>query len=460
MSVLTPAHALPGTHEWAAAFADHTHSVQFYESDDYLCGLVATFVADGVNLAEPAVIIATEAHRLGFAAQLRAMGIDPDQAPITMLDARATLDLFMDEDMPDEERFRAAAGSVLEELSGGDAQRIRAYGEMVDLLWREGNPEGAVRLEELWNELADLYPFTLLCAYPMSNFDSEAHSAMFERVCSTHSLVVPSKTFDAREVALLQQRAGALAAEIEERKRLEDALREALHLAAAANRAKDEFLATLSHELRTPLTAILGWSRMLEVGGLDPDVMRTAVRTINRSARTQAALIDDLVDVSRIVTGKFLLRTDVVDLAEVAERAVETLQLAADARGVTLRVTHGNAIVTGDATRLQQILWNLLSNSVKFSETGGRIAITIERDDTHARVTVHDDGRGITADFLPHVFEPFRQADGTSTRNYGGLGLGLAIVKHVTELHGGSVTAASDGEGCGATFVVRLPLAQ
>ena len=490
MSVLGFTPSPTSVHEWVSAFARTDHSVQFYEDDEYLCRLVATFIADGLRANEPAVVIATPAHREGMAAHLRAMGFDPETSAITMLDARETLNLFMVDAIPDEERFRTTVGGVLEQCCGGDArQRVRAYGEMVDLLWNDGSPEGAVRLEELWNGLAELYAFSLLCAYPIGNFYKESHGRMFEAVCRAHGRVMPTETFGAiaddaraREIALLQQRAGALEAEIEHRKELERALRESLEahraneerqaaiaaenarlyrLAANANRAKDEFLATLSHELRTPLTAILGWSRMLEMGGLDPDVMRTAVRTIDRSARSQAALIDDLLDVSRIVTGKLALRTDIVDLAEVVERAVETMQLAADARGITIDVrgAHGRAIVTGDANRLQQVAWNLLSNAVKFSETGSCISVAVERDEVYAYLTVHDDGRGIDADFIPHVFEPFRQADGTSPRVYGGLGLGLAIVKHVTELHGGTVTAASAGAGRGATFVVTLPLA-
>lgn len=476
--------------DWIAALGETGHSVQFYESDDYVCDLVATFVAEGLSIGEPAVIMATEAHRRSFAQRLRQLGVDPDEAPITMLDARETLNLFMNGAMPDETRFRAAVGDMLDQRCGGDARtRVRAYGEMVDLLWRDSNPEAAVALEEMWNGLAGFYTFTLLCAYPMGNFYKESHSRMFEEVCRTHSRVMPSEVFapviddaGAREIALLQQRAGALLAEIEHRKGLESALRDSLEthranearlaaiaaenarlyrVATDANHAKDEFLATLSHELRTPLTAILGWSRMLEMGGLDPDVMRTAVRTIDRSARAQASLIDDLLDVSRIVAGKLSLRSDVVDLADVAERAVETLRLAAEARSITVDLTaaHGRAVVTGDATRLQQIAWNLLSNAVKFSEAGSRVSITVERDDQQAYLTVRDDGCGIAGEFVPHVFDPFRQADGTSTRTHGGLGLGLAIVKHVVELHGGTCTAASAGHNRGATFVVRLPLA-
>jgi signal transduction histidine kinase/CheY-like chemotaxis protein len=232
-------------------------------------------------------------------------------------------------------------------------------------------------------------------------------------------------------------------------------------LAQDANRIKDQFLATLSHELRTPLTAILGWSRMLTLGGLDADTMRTACGTIERAARTQAALIDDLLDLSKVVTGKLALRNEPVELTGVIESALETVRLAADTNGIRLDVAPmtDRAIVSGDPTRMQQIIWNLLSNAIKFSDTGGSVLVALERHHDSARIIVRDEGRGIAPAFLPHVFDAFRQADGEITREHGGLGLGLAIVKYLAELHGGSVTATSAGEGHGSTFVVTLPLA-
>ncbi|HEX9161860.1 MAG TPA: ATP-binding protein, partial [Thermoanaerobaculia bacterium] len=236
--------------------------------------------------------------------------------------------------------------------------------------------------------------------------------------------------------------------------------------AEEANRAKDQFLATLSHELRTPLTAILGWSRMLKLGNLDQETVRTAIDTIERSATSQAAIIDDLLDLSRVVTGKLTLNNDLVDLAGVVENTVNTLQLAADSKKIAIDVRgltypgSSRLIVLGDATRLQQILWNLVSNAIKFSDAGGKVTIAIERSGGDVRVFVRDTGRGISPEFLPHVFEPFRQADGATTRSYTGLGLGLAIVKYLAEAHGGSVHAASEGDGKGATFTVTLPVAK
>src|SRR6185436_9766241 len=182
---------------------------------------------------------------------------------------------------------------------------------------------------------------------------------------------------------------------------------------------------------------------------------------IERSARTQATLIDDLLDLSRVVTGKLTLQTELVDLTSIIASAVATQRLAAEAKGIAVNVRTGDerAVVMGDPTRLQQIVWNLLSNAIKFSDTGAVVTIELERDVDRARILVRDDGRGISPEFLPHVFEPFRQADGASTRRHGGLGLGLAIVKYLTELHGGTVSASSRGDGRGATFMIALPLA-
>jgi signal transduction histidine kinase len=231
-------------------------------------------------------------------------------------------------------------------------------------------------------------------------------------------------------------------------------------LAQEANRAKDAFLATLSHELRTPLTAILGWARMLRLGPLSDEVTATALETIERSAKMQASLIDDILDISKVVTGKLSLEMAPVDLASVVDGAIETVRLAANAKRVRVEFARpaAPAIVTGDPTRLQQIAWNLLSNAIKFSPPDSEVCVEVEHDSANAHLVVRDRGVGIRRDFLPHVFEAFRQAEASPTRTYGGLGLGLAIVKSFAELHGGSVSAESNGEGEGATFRVALPV--
>jgi PAS domain S-box-containing protein len=231
--------------------------------------------------------------------------------------------------------------------------------------------------------------------------------------------------------------------------------------AQESSRLKDEFLATVSHELRTPLTAILGWSHMLRTGQFNDESARRAFETVERNARAQAQLIDDLLDVSRIITGKLRIDVRPVDPNSFIEAAVESVRPAAEAKGVRLQkvLDTGSVSVSGDPVRLQQIVWNLLSNAIKFTPRGGRVQVRLERINSHVEVAVNDTGAGIPADFLPHVFDRFRQADQKTTRQHGGMGLGLAIVRHLVELHGGTVTAESAGEGQGATFTVLLPVA-
>jgi PAS domain S-box-containing protein len=235
---------------------------------------------------------------------------------------------------------------------------------------------------------------------------------------------------------------------------------DAQRTAEEANRIKDEFLATLSHELRTPLNAILGWSTILASGHLNIEASSRAVQSVIRSARQQTRLVDDLLDVSRIVSGSLRLTVESVALAPVIEAAIDTIRLAAEAKFIQLQVVldSSEVVVSGDHARLQQIVWNLLSNAVKYTPKDGRILVTLEYTNSVAQITVKDSGRGIEPDFLPFVFDRFRQADSSSTRAIGGLGLGLAIVRHLVELHGGTADAHSEGANLGATFTVRLPI--
>jgi len=246
----------------------------------------------------------------------------------------------------------------------------------------------------------------------------------------------------------------------EERKALLDAERSARAAAERASVMKDEFLATLSHELRTPLNAILGWAQILSTTPPEDDDLREGLSVIERNARAQTQLIEDLLDMSRIISGKLRLDVQRVDLRSVIEDAVAAVRHSAEAKDIRLQVVLDPAAgpVQGDPNRLQQCFWNLLSNSIKFTTKGGKVKIALSRVNSHLEVCVSDSGQGIVAEFLPYVFERFRQADGSITRRHGGLGLGLSIVKHLIELHGGSIQARSEGEGQGATFTVELPL--
>jgi PAS domain S-box-containing protein len=229
--------------------------------------------------------------------------------------------------------------------------------------------------------------------------------------------------------------------------------------AQEANRLKDEFLATVSHELRTPLTAVIGWLHLIRSGQMDEEAVARALETVERNARSQAQLIEDLLDVSRIVTGKLRLDIRTVDLAPVIDGAITSARPAADAKRISIRADLDPRLprVSGDPERLQQVVWNLLSNAVKFTPEGGRVEVSTRQRDSQVEIVVSDTGRGIPAEFLPHVFDRFRQADQSTTRAQGGLGLGLAVVRHLVELHGGTARAESGGEGKGATFIVSLP---
>jgi signal transduction histidine kinase/ActR/RegA family two-component response regulator len=246
-------------------------------------------------------------------------------------------------------------------------------------------------------------------------------------------------------------------AEREELLRREQAARAA---AETANRAKDEFLAVLSHELRTPLNAVYGWARMLQTGQVRDEAAERALEAIVRNSNAQVRLIDDLLDVSRVVSGKMRLDVRLVELRAVIEEALDAVRPAAEAKNIRLQsiLDPRAGPITGDPDRLQQVMWNLMMNAVKFTPRGGRVQVHLQRVNSHIEIVVSDTGQGIAPSVLPFIFDRFRQADSSSTRGHGGLGLGLALVKHLVELHGGSVTAQSAGEGHGATFIVKLPL--
>jgi signal transduction histidine kinase/ActR/RegA family two-component response regulator len=262
--------------------------------------------------------------------------------------------------------------------------------------------------------------------------------------------LIQARTKD-REQLLAVEQARAASADREREARLE---------AEAANRSKDEFLMVLSHELRTPINAVYGWARMLQGTQLDEPEMRRAIEAIVRNANAQVQLIDDLLDVSRIVSGKLRLDVRTVDLAAVAEAALDSVRPAAAAKDIRLQsiLDPFAGPVTGDPARLQQVLWNLLTNAIKFTPRGGRVQIHLQRVNSHIEIVVSDTGQGIAPDLLPVIFDRFRQADSSSTRSHGGLGLGLALARHLVDAHGGTLTAQSPGENQGATFTVKLPL--
>ncbi|HEY9762290.1 MAG TPA: ATP-binding protein [Trichocoleus sp.] len=281
-------------------------------------------------------------------------------------------------------------------------------------------------------------------------------------------LRLQSRESTSSRFTLLNKKIDELAKEVRQRQRAEEERSQLLVQEQKAraeaeklNRLKDEFLSTVSHELRTPLNAILGWSHILRTHKVDEARLNRALETIERSARSQSQLINDLLDISRIITGKIRLNVQTVELLPVIEAVIDTVRPAADAKNIRLHSVLDSVAgpILGDSERLQQIVWNLLSNAIKFTPKGGRVQVCLQRINSHVEILVADTGQGISAEFLPHVFDRFRQADNSITRSFGGLGLGLAIVRQLVELHGGTVHAESPGEGQGAVFTVKLPLA-
>ncbi|WP_447985214.1 response regulator [Nitrospira sp. Nam74] len=349
------------------------------------------------------------------------------------------------------------------------------------------DPDKQPSIQELAGEIA---PDKLPSSHPMTRVHQTRHAILFEDCSARKNILAADRDYLAahqrlgsRSVMIVplaahRQTLGVMTmGRLEERNPFQHddlelgeelARRTALAVANArlysdaqdANRLKDEFLATVSHELRTPLTAILGWAQMLRGGTLDEATGQRALGSIERNAKFQSHLIEDLLDISRISTGKLRLDVRPLELAPIIEAAVDAVRPAADAKAIRLEkaIDWKAGLISGDSDRLQQVVWNLLTNAIKFTPRDGCVRITLQRRNAHVQIDVTDTGQGISPEFLPYMFDLFRQGDSSITRSHGGLGLGLAIVRHLVEMHGGSVQAQSEGEGQGATFVVMLPM--
>jgi signal transduction histidine kinase len=441
------------------------HFVQFYEDDDFLVASVSRFLGAALGAGDGAVLIATRAHRQAIQRKLRAQGLNlavaRAQGQFVALDAAETLAKFMVDGVPDPARFRATVGEVMEQAARGRL-RARAFGEMVALLWAEGNRDGAIRLEELWNDLQKAHVFALYCAYPLRDFGGEGQEAPFANVCTCHSRVIPAESYAAlagtderlEAIARLQQKAQALEAEVAQRQQAEAALRQADH-------RKDEFLATLAHELRNPLAPIRNALHLMHLAGDSGPAVGQAREMIERQVGHMVRLVDDLLEVTRITRGKVELRKERVTLSEIVASAVETSRpfIEAGEHELSVSVPPEPIELKADATRLAQVLVNLLNNAAKYTDPGGRIRLAAAREGNQVTIRVRDTGIGICPEVLPHIFDMFMQAERSYGRDQGGLGIGLTLVRRLVEMHDGSVEAHSDGPGHGSEFVVRLPLA-
>lgn len=473
--------------------AHHDHAVQFYHTEDFLYDVVSRFLLGGISAGTPAIVFAGPARIKGFSDRLRVGGYDARRAEasgqVTLVDARAVLSAVMRGDAPDEDLFREhVEGSILKALNGrgnghGPAG-IRAYGEMVDLLWRDGNPAGAIRLEELWNDLMATRSVNLLCAYSMGNFYRAADGSAFETVCDQHARVFPAESDGGpgsrpewaedrtRELCILQQRARALEHEIEQRKKLESALRDALaerrrseealrrseREADRAIRAKSEFLAVMSHELRTPLTAILGYHELLsqELAGPTTPVQRSHLDRIRSGAEQLMGLVDQVLTFARLEAGQGEVTVKTVDVAALARDAAALLAPTAEAKGIRLdvRIPEVELSCGTDPGKLTQILLNLLANSVKFTDRG-YVELAVGLDGDQVCISVRDTGIGIAAEDLDRIFEAFVQVDGSMTRDRGGTGLGLSVSRDLAAMIDCELAVEST-PGEGSTFTLRI----
>jgi signal transduction histidine kinase/CheY-like chemotaxis protein len=474
-------------------YSAHEHVVQFYESELFLIDSITSFISAGLFSEESALIIATPPHIDLLEVRLRERGLDVAELTrlgyYLSLDAESLLAELVETGVLSANKFNRLFGRLIGRA--WDARRaIRIYGELVAVLWTRGQHSIALEVERLWNDLKQRKRFSLRCAYPLYEFRGTHLAELLTEICFTHSSVIPAESYSSlkqpedqlRAIALLQQKAISLSREIVEHqktgerlKAVEDQLQShvdnseewlkreqlARSEAEAASRMKDEFLATVSHELRTPLNAIIGWSHMLNTGVLDHDTRAQAMESIERNAKSQAQLVEDLLDVSHMISGQLRLDFALVDVAATIKAAIDSVQLAANAKQIGLDVILDPDVaqIVGDTKRLKQIAWNLLSNAIKFTPPKGRVTIRVRQLESDVELAVLDTGQGIPTEFLRSIFDRFRQVDSSSTRRHGGLGLGLAIVRHLVELHGGEISAESRGVGLGSTFVVRLPSA-
>jgi signal transduction histidine kinase len=446
------------------------HLVQYYEKEGFLYDRVTDFMSDGLRGSDAAVLIATRAHRDGVESRLRHKGVDLSGLTAGgryhALDAQDTLSRVMVDGTPDPHRFADTIGPVIRTARTGD-RRVLAFGEMVALLWAEGNRDAAIRLEELWNDLARRESFALLCAYPISHFDDAGYAKPFADINAAHTWVTPAESYSIAEadernrvIATLQQKAAALEAESKQRAVLEAALRNKIDELADVDRRKDEFLAMLGHELRNPLAPVTTALQIMRIHESEPSRVARSREIVERQIEHMTRLIDDLLDVSRITRGKIELREQPLLLTSVIERAIESARPLIDERGHRIALDLPTEPVTffADPARLGQVFANLLNNAAKYTDVGGRISLRARVEGNELVVGVKDDGPGLTKELRKHAFDLFMQGPQTRARARGGLGIGLTLVRRLVELHGGTVDALSEGPGKGTEFVVRLPL--
>jgi signal transduction histidine kinase len=491
----------PASHTAVSLPPDTSHFAQFYESDEFLVASLSEFVGAALRGGEAAIVVATREHRLALEACLQESGLDLAAARLSgqfvSLDASETLSTFMVGGAPEPRHFATTFGDTIAQTSRW--RRVRVFGEMVALLWADGNHDAALRLEGLWNNLLETHDFVLYCAYPMHGFDTEALAEPLADVCAKHTYVVPAESYAAlgnpndrlREIVLLQQKARLLEAEVAEHKRTADAFRavkdelevqvEDLHRlheayeqllvwehraraeAERANRMKDQFLTVAAHELRTPLTTLMGQAQLFhrraerEQHLLERD--RNTLRIINDQVAWLNKLVQALLDVSRLEMGQLTIERAPLDVCELVRRVVREIALTVDDRQIELICPDQPIVIDGDELRLEQVVQNLIQNALKYSQAPDPVHVTVALQAGTPGITVQDQGIGIPHDELPNLFKRFYRAKNVEDQHISGMGIGLCVVKEIITMHGGTVEVDSI-EGQGSSFAVSLPLAE
>lgn len=455
----------------------HGHAVQFYEDDAFLLGELVRFVGSALGAGDAVIVLATRPHREGLAERLAASGLDlalvTRQGRYVALDAAETLAKITWDGRLDAERFSELVGSLITRAAAAATSspaRVALFGELVALLYADGKPEAAIRLEQLWNDLAQTHHFQLLCGYPLSYFTRGEDGGPIARICAEHTHVIPTESFTSlmtdgqrlQTVAQLQQKALALETEVEERKRAQQELSERNQELRAAISARDEFLSVAAHELKTPLTSLRAFAQLLlrdarngaggPDGGIAPERLATALSVIELQTGKLNQLIMRLLDTAYIESGKLRIDPTSVDLAALV-RAVLARQSASPRHQL---VYDGPEQLTAlvDPLRFEQVVANLLDNAVRFSPQGGTVTARLRQDDDGIQLSVSDEGIGIPTEQRERVFERFHQVPGR--QHLMGMGLGLYISREIVELHGGSVWI-EERNAPGTCVVVTLP---
>ena len=480
---------------------DSRHFAQFYESDEFLVASLSEFVGAALRGGEAAIVIATPEHRLALEECLQESGLDLAAARLSgqfvSLDAAETLSTFMVGGAPEPRRFATTFGEMIAQAARW--HRVRVFGEMVALLWADGNHDAALGLEGLWNNLHEAHDFLLYCAYPMHGFDTEALAKSLADVCAEHTHVVPAESYAAlgnpndrlREIVLLQQKARLLEAEVAEHKQTADAFRavkdelevqvedlrrlheayEQLlvweHRARAeaerANRMKDQFLTIAAHELRTPLTTLMGQAQLFHRRAEREQHLterdRNTLSIINNQVARLNKLVQALLDVSRLEMGQLSIERAPLDICELVRRVVREIALTAEDRRIELICPDQPIVVDGDELRLEQVVQNLIQNALKYSQAPDPIHLTVALEGDAGWITVQDRGIGIPREELPNLFKRFYRAKNVEEHHISGMGIGLCVVKEIITMHGGTVEVDST-EGQGSSFTISLPLAE